>query len=86
MAGLPSSTGLWENGPNFPFFPAQSHLMPYGKLMIWPGDGGVSVNDPRVWDPATNAVTPLAPPCFDIFCSAHLFLPDGRLFAAGGHV
>ena len=60
--------------------------MPDGKLMIWPGDGGVSGNDPRLWDPATNGVTPLAPPSFDIFCSAHLFLPHGRLFVAGGHV
>ena len=85
MAGVPSSTGLWENGPNFPFFPPHTHLLPNGKLMIWPGDSA-SGNDPRMWDPATNAVTSLAPPGYDIFCSGHLFLPDGRLFVAGGHI
>ena len=85
-AGVPSQTGLWENGPNFPFFPVHTHLLPNGKLMIWPGDGGVSGNDPRVWDPATDTVTPLALPGYDVFCSAHLFLPDGRLFVAGGHI
>lgn len=85
MAGVPSSTGLWENGPNFPFFPTHTHLLPNGKLMIWPGDGA-SGNDPQVWDPATGTMTPIAQPGYDVFCSAHLFLPDGRLFVAGGHI
>ena len=85
MAGVPASTGLWENGPNFPFFPTHTHLLPNGKLMIWPGDSA-SGNDSRVWDPATGTVTPIAQPGYDVFCSAHLFLPDGRLFVAGGHI
>ena len=85
MAGVPASTGLWENGPNFPFFPTHTHLLPNGKLMIWPGDT-VSGDDPRVWDPATDTLTPLAQPGYDVFCTAHLFLPDGRLFVAGGHI
>lgn len=85
IAGVPASTGLWQNGPNFPFFPTHTHLLPNGKLMIWPGDGA-SGNDPRVWDPATDTMTPIAQPGYDVFCSAHLFLPDGRLFVAGGHI
>ena len=85
IAGVSASTGLWQNGPNFPFFPTHTHLLPNGKLMIWPGDGA-SGNDPRVWDPATDTMTPIAQPGYDVFCSAHLFLPDGRLFVAGGHI
>lgn len=86
FAGVPSINGLWENGPKFPFFPVHIHLLPNGKLMIWPGDEGISGNDPRSWDPATGLITQLTKPGYDIFCSGHLFLPDGRLFVAGGHI
>jgi hypothetical protein len=61
-------------------------LMPNGKVMMWPGDGGVSGNDPRQLDPATGAVTPLSAPGYDIFCAGQSWLPDGRLFVAGGHI
>ena len=30
--------------------------------MLWPGDGGISGNDPRLWDPATQEVTTAASP------------------------
>ena len=50
------------------------------------GDLMVSGNDPRLWDPATATVTPLTKPGYDIFCSGHAFLADGRLFVAGGHI
>ncbi|HZV97991.1 MAG TPA: galactose oxidase-like domain-containing protein [Methylophilaceae bacterium] len=79
-------TGLWQSGPNFPFFPVHLHLLPSGKIMIWPGDGGVSGDDPRLYDPVSGIITPLAKPGFDVFCSGHSFLPDGRLFVAGGHI
>jgi hypothetical protein len=53
---------------------------------------------PRIWDPATKTFadasipgllgkhvpTPARPP-YNIFCSGHSFLADGRLFVAGGH-
>ena len=38
------------------------------------------------WDPAT-AITSLMPlPGYNVFCSGHAFLADGRLFIAGGHI
>ena len=54
--------------------------------MIWPGDEGISGNDPRSWDPANQSVSPLTPPGYDLFCTGHSFLADGRLFVAGGHI
>ncbi|HZV97989.1 MAG TPA: hypothetical protein VFF74_03265, partial [Methylophilaceae bacterium] len=81
-AAANSVTGAWQNGPNFPFFPVHLHLLPNGKIMIWPGDGGVSGNDPRLYDPVSGSITSLAKPGFDVFCSGHSFLPDGRLFVA----
>ncbi len=72
-----------------PFFPPHVHVMPTGKVLFWPGDiekGGLSGNDPRIWDPQTQAVTQATKPGFDPFCSAHTLLADGRLFVAGGHI
>jgi hypothetical protein len=43
---------------------------------------------PHLWDPAKPdaklIVTPRPP--YSLFCSGHAFLPDGRLFFAGGHL
>ena len=81
----PSVGGQWQNGPNLPFFPPHLHLLPDGRVMMWPGDGGVSGDDPHVWNPVSGTLTTLGKAGFDIFCTGHTFLPDGRLFVAGGH-
>ena len=82
-----SVVGAWSTAnPNpFPFFPVHSHILPTGKVMIWPGDG-VSGNDPRSWDPATQTGALLPKPGYDTFCAGHSLLADGRLFVAGGHI
>ena len=84
-------TGRWDTlTPDLPFFPVHAHLLPTGKVMLWPGDAGISGNDPRLWDPATpltqTTTTLLAKPGYDVFCAGHAFLADGRLFVAGGHI
>src|SRR5262245_52790787 len=76
--------GQWTTLPTLPFFPVHDHLLPTGHVMIWPGDAGISGNDPRLWNPADASVTALAQPGYDLFCSGHAFLADGRLFVAGG--
>ncbi len=60
--GDPSMVGRWSSVPDLPFFPVHVHVLPTGKVMIWPGDisgqpPGVSGNDPRQWDPATATTT-----------------------------
>lgn len=54
--------------------------------MIWPGDQGISGNDPRLWDPETASVSLLKKPGYDLFCSGHSFLADGQLLVSGGHI
>ncbi len=79
--------GQWELiTPSLPYFPVHANLLPNGKVMIWPGDAGISGNDPRSWDPADNSVTTLAKPGYDLFCVGHVSLADGSLFLAGGHI
>jgi hypothetical protein len=38
-----------------------------------------------VWDPAAGTFTAVPAPSW-LFCAGHDFLPDGRLFVAGGHI
>jgi hypothetical protein len=57
-------------------------LLPTGKVLLW-GQAGQS----QLWDPANPGagfVQVSAP--YEVFCSGHSFLPDGRLLAAGGHI
>ena len=81
--------GQWSLVTPLPYFPVHTHMLPTGKVMIWPGDeegGGGSGNDPRSWDPANQSVSILSKPGYDLFCSGHTFLADGTLFVAGGHI
>jgi len=78
--------GQWTSVQPLPYFPVHTHLLPNGKVLVWPGDGGVSGDDAASWDPATEAVTFLAKSGYDLFCSGHTWLSDGTLFVAGGHI
>ena len=84
--GNPSIVGRWSPFPNLPFFPVHTHLLPGGKVAIWPGDGGVSGNDMHSWDPANGAIVKLSQPGYDVFCTGHVYLADGRLIVVGGHI
>ena len=85
----PDVIGQWSRVTPLPYFPVHTHMLPTGKVMIWPGDeesGGISGDDPRSWDPANQSVSILSKPGYDLFCSGHSFLADGTLFVAGGHI
>jgi hypothetical protein len=86
VRGQADQMGRWDTLTTLPFFPVHDHLLPTGKVMIWPGDSGISGNDPRLWDPANQSVTLLPKAGYDIFCTGHAFLANGRLFIAGGHI
>jgi hypothetical protein len=83
----PSSSGAalrgrW--GPTFqtPVVGIHLHLLPTGKVLLW-GDRGAA----HLWDPANPAAgfTALSK-TYQIFCSGHTFLPDGRLLIVGGKI
>ncbi|HEY9464484.1 MAG TPA: hypothetical protein VIR54_15430, partial [Vicinamibacterales bacterium] len=77
----PSVMGQWSAVQSWPIVSVHAQLLPTGKVMFYPYTDG-----PYLWDPATNAVVPTAPAGFNLFCTGHSFLPDGRLFIAGGHI
>ena len=43
-------------------------------------------DDPRLWDPANNSIVLLPKVGYNIFCTGHSFLADGRVLITGGHV
>ena len=83
-AQTPQVIGTWADGPNLPFFPVHVHLLQNSTVMVWPGDVA-SGDNPQVWNPGSGSVTAMSQLGFNPFCSGHTFLPDGRLFVAGGH-
>ena len=76
-----STVGEWSALQNWPIVAVHAHLLPTGKVLFYPYS-----DDPRLWDPATGTITPAALSGYNIFCTGHSFLPDGRLFVAGGHI
>jgi hypothetical protein len=73
--------GQWSTVQNLPITPVHMHMPATGKVTFFQYADG-----PYRWDPATAGTSPLAFAGYNLFCSAHAFLPDGRLFSAGGHI
>ncbi|MEM8680471.1 MAG: galactose oxidase-like domain-containing protein, partial [Planctomycetota bacterium] len=55
-------------------------MLPTGKVMVWQSWQTSSA----IWDPGTGVFEDADFPSVNIFCSAHTWLPDGRLFVVGG--
>jgi hypothetical protein len=72
--------GRWEPTFSTPIVALHIHQLPTGKLLLWglKGEG-------YIWDPATGTYSQVNNP-YELFCSGHTFLPDGRLLVAGGHI
>lgn len=84
----PAVSGRWGPVLALPTVPIHMHLLPTGKVMFWDRHDHVFGwdGDPRLWNPVTQAVTPLAHTDYDLFCSGHSLLADGKLLVTGGHI
>jgi hypothetical protein len=76
-----ASQGQWEPAVSTPVVAVHMHLLPTGKVLMW-GNKGASY----LWDPARPGTFTPADKTYQIFCSGHTVLADGRLLAAGGHI
>ncbi len=81
----PAVAGQWASVAPLPFNSSALHLLPTGMVMYY-GTYNTGGDNARLWDPATaiSSVFPL--PGYNVFCSGHTFLADGRLFFVGGHI
>jgi galactose oxidase len=91
-------SGQWSAVFELPNVAIHAHILPTGKVLMWgrrdhPADSlDVHECTPFVWDPATEGVSSTPQPKLadgqakvNLFCSGHVFLPDGRLLVIGGH-
>jgi hypothetical protein len=85
----PSVSGQWGPLINWQTVPIHMHLLPTGKVMFWDRHDDAQNQGwdghPWVWDPTTQSFTMLPHLDYDIFCSGHTFMADGRLIVMGGH-
>jgi galactose oxidase len=77
------STGQWGPVQTWPWMAAHAHLLRNGKVLFWPSFA--NGNNPTLWDPVANTFSSAPMAAYNMFCSGHTFLQDGRLFDAGGH-
>jgi len=80
----PEATGEFSGVINWPLVPVHIASLSNGRIAVWDGFDA-AINSERVWDPNTGTFDPI-PNGRNLFCSAHVTLPDGRLFIAGGHL
>jgi hypothetical protein len=78
-----ATLGQWNVSYTWPgtALPIHAHLLPNGKVLTF---GRAVQGTPKLWSPGGPPVNLAAAPS-DEFCSAHVFLPDGRLLVVGGH-
>jgi hypothetical protein len=81
------AAGRWSGVKCWPFVAIHGQVLADGRVMLWPrGEAGSPGDYARVWDPATDEITPVAHAGFNIFCGGHSLTADGAVFVAGGHV
>jgi hypothetical protein len=90
--------GRWDPVFELPNVAIHTHVLPNGNVLFWgrrdhpTGSMHEQECTPYLWDPRTGELIPTPQPKradgtkINLFCSAHAFLPDGRLLVVGGHV
>ena len=74
-----ATQGRWGALFSNPVVAIHMHLMPTGKVLLWGHKGAA-----QLWD-AETGFSPVTK-TYELFCSGHTLLTDGRLFVAGGHI
>ena len=82
--------GHWSEVIRSDVVPIHMHLLPTGQVLYWDRHEAIYKSDgnPRLWDPTTGTITMagMEMPTYDLFCSGHSFMSDGRLLVTGGHI
>jgi hypothetical protein len=77
-----AAEGRWEPPIPTQVVSIHMHLLPTGKVLLWGHTGHAQLWDPA--NPGAGLSTVNTP--YEVFCSGHTLLRDGRLFVAGGHI
>ncbi|MCU1285441.1 MAG: Kelch domain protein [Acidobacteriales bacterium] len=79
----PATVGQWSSVQTWPTRAVSAHLLPTGKVLFV--SYYVESKSPQIWDPETNAISAGGTTSYDLFCTGHSYLPDGRILFTGGH-
>ncbi|KFE70392.1 hypothetical protein DB31_5434 [Hyalangium minutum] len=83
-AQSPSESGQWGPLVTWPISATHVTMLPTGKVFFF-GEFEEGFW-PYLWDPVTDNLSELPQPHYNIFCSGHSYLADGRLLITGGHM
>jgi uncharacterized repeat protein (TIGR01451 family) len=74
--------GEWAGPFMWPTVAIHLSVLSDGRLLVWD-----SSNPAQIWNPAGDGFAKVQTRTTNsLFCAGHTYLPDGRLFVAGGHV
>src|SRR4051794_23638263 len=80
LAATPAQVGQWSTVVSTPTTAIHMHMLADGRVMLWRSLGNASL-----WDLAGGTFAAAAEAGYNLLCSGHTFLPDGRLLVSGGH-
>ena len=79
-AAADNTVGAWSAPFSWPIVAVHLHLLKNGRVLAWGKFG-----EPYVFNPSNGSFRAVSVGAW-IFCAGHAFLPNGRLFVAGGHI
>lgn len=82
QVGDPALVGQWAAPLGWPISPIHASMLPTGRVLFHGETAGTG--QLRIWNPADSSLTSPAEPGYNLFCAAHTFTGDGRLFYTGG--
>ncbi|MCP3058821.1 DUF1929 domain-containing protein [Myxococcus sp. K38C18041901] len=81
----PAQVGRWSAVMNWPISATHLSVLPDGKVFFY-GEFEEGAQPPQRWDPVTGALNPYPYAGYNIFCSGHSFMSNGKLLVTGGHI
>jgi hypothetical protein len=82
-ASNPAAVGQWSAPFELGLVAVNAIMLHTGKVLMYSGSFATSAVE-RVWDPASGDLTLVPNPYYNLFCSGHSQLADGRILVVGG--